>query len=95
MDHFFEESLQTIVVLGKIVSGEWIGTEDVKSYSCLVRFSGPESFKVYHRRRASRASAMMIPENAKVLVVAVPVSPVDTGKESQWLTEGLYIRRID
>ena len=95
LDYFFADSIQPVTILGKIVSGEWIGTEDVKSYSCLVRFSGPESFKVFHRRRPSRASAVMIPENAKVLAVVVLVSPVELEKSTQWLTDVLYVRRID
>jgi len=95
LDHFFADSIQPVTILAKIVSGEWIGTEEVKSYSCLVRFSGPESFKVFHRRRASQASAVMIPENEKVLAVVVPVSPVELDKSTQWLTDVLYVRRID
>ncbi len=95
MDHFFEGLVEPVTVLAKVVSGEWIGMEDVKSYSCLVRFSGSESFKVFNRRRASSASAIIIPENSKVLAVVVPVSPVQSERELQWLTDVLYIRRID
>jgi hypothetical protein len=95
LDHFFEGLVEPVTVLGKVVSGEWIGMEDVKSYSCLVRFSGSESFKVFSRRRARNASAIMIPENSKVLAVVIPVSPVRTERESHWLTDVLYVRRID
>ncbi len=95
LDYFFADSVRPVTILGEIVSGEWIGTEEVRSYNCLVRFTGSESFKVFHRRRASRASAVMIPENAKVLVVVVPVSPVELEKTTMWLTDVLYVRRID
>ena len=95
LDHFFADSVKPVTILGRIVAGEWIGTEEVKSYSCLVRFSGSESFKVFYRRRESEASAVMIPENTQVLAVVVPVSPVELEKSTQWLTDVLYVRRID
>lgn len=95
LDHFFADSVKPVTILGRIVAGEWIGTEEVKSYSCLVRFSGSESFKVFYRRRESEASAVMIPENTQVLAVVAPVSPVELENSTQWLTDVLYVRRID
>jgi hypothetical protein len=96
LDHYFADSLQPVRIFGEIVAGEWIGTEDVRSYSCVVQFSGAESFKVFYRMRVSEASSVMVPENTEVLAVVVPVSPVEVDKNrTLWLTEVLYIRRIE
>ena len=40
----------------ELITGEWIGLEDVKAYACYVEFSGPEFFKVFPARPPRTAS---------------------------------------
>ena len=91
----YPENLAPVAVVCELVAGEWVGLEEVKSYHGLVVFEGAESFKVFGRRRPADASSLMIPVNSRVLVVASPVSPVETALgQVYWLSRALYIRRI-
>jgi hypothetical protein len=82
-------------VTGKIVSGEWIGAEEIRSYQGLVEFWGTEAYKVFLRRREDEASSLMIPQNSRVLVVARLVRPVQSiEEESIWLAEAAHVRKI-
>ena len=37
----------TFKVRIELITGEWIGLDDVKSYACYIDFTGPEFFKVF------------------------------------------------
>ena len=96
LEAVYPQEIRYVQVLCELVAGEWVGLEEVESYRCLIQFSGPESFKVFNRRREQDASPAMIPTNTRVLVVAVALKPV-TGNQGirVWLSEGIYIRRIE
>src|SRR5208283_2785778 len=53
----------------ELISGEWIGTEDVKAYSCYVEFTGAEYFKMFPVRPPRTASRDLVTQNSRVLVV--------------------------
>jgi len=79
----------------ELISGEWIGTEDVKSYACLVEFSGPGFFKSFPARAPKEPAADMVFLNSRLLVVARPIGLTTSHQgEKRMLLEGLYIRVI-
>jgi hypothetical protein len=79
----------------ELISGEWIGTEDVKSYSCWIEFSGPGFFKSFPARPPQNPTPDMVFLNSRLLVVARPltVTTSHTG-EKRMLMEGIYTRPI-
>jgi hypothetical protein len=80
----------------ELITGEWIGTEDVKAYSCYVEFTGPEYVKVFPARAPRTASRDVISLNSRVLVLGrvVEVSATPLGAK-RVLVDGAYIRSIE
>lgn len=94
-----EEGLRGIIapfeVAVELVSGEWIGTEDVRSYHALLILSGPESFKVFVRRRAPEPGAAVLASGARVLALVSLEEPVElTGGTAAWLVRCHRIRLL-
>jgi len=88
-----EESRYQVVV--ELVSGEWIGLEEVRSYRCLVLFSGPEYARVFPRRAPRDAGPRVITPNDRVLLVARLLEPVALdADDSIWVLEGIYARPL-
>jgi hypothetical protein len=80
----------------ELIMGEWIGTEDVKAYSCWVEYSGPEYFSVFPARAPAQPGPDVVAQNARVLVAGRAVSVVTTPLgEKRVLLEGAYIRVIE
>jgi hypothetical protein len=79
----------------ELISGEWIGTEDVKSYACLIDFSGPGFFKMFPARAPRDPSPDMVFLNSRVLVVARPIGLTTSHQgEKRVQLEGIYVRVI-
>ena len=79
----------------ELVSGEWIGTDDVRSYHALLIVSGPESFEVFVRRRTPEPGAQIISNGAKVAALVTVVEPVElTGGTPAWLVQCHHIRAV-
>lgn len=88
-----DETRYQVVV--ELVSGEWIGLEEVRSYRCLVLFSGPEFAGVFPRRAPRDAGPRVITPNDRVLLVARLLEPVALdGEQSVWVLEGVYARPL-
>lgn len=88
-----DESRYQVVV--ELVSGEWIGLEEVRSYRCLVLFSGAEFARVFPRRAPRDAGPRVITPNDRVLFVARLLEPVVLeGDQSIWVLEGIYARPL-
>jgi hypothetical protein len=88
-----EESRYQVVV--ELVSGEWIGLEEVRSYRCLVLFGGPEFARIFPRRAPRDAGPRVITPNDRVLIVARLLEPVQWSEgESVWVLEGTYVRPL-
>jgi hypothetical protein len=86
----------TFKVRIEIITGEWIGTEDVKSYASYVEFTGPEYVKVFPARAPRTATPGIIAANTRVLVVGEPVKIVTTPTGAkQVLIDGVDIRSIE
>jgi len=88
-----DESRYQVIV--ELVSGEWIGLEEVRSYRCLVLFSGPEYARVFPRRAPRDPGPRVITPNDRVLMVARLLEPVQLeAGESVWVLEGSYVRPL-
>ncbi|MBN1836076.1 MAG: hypothetical protein JW820_09520 [Spirochaetales bacterium] len=88
-----EESRYQVVV--ELISGEWIGLEEVRSYRCLVLFSGPEFARVFPRRAPRDAGPQVIAANDRVLFVARLLEPVALDEGSSiWVLQGVYARAL-
>jgi hypothetical protein len=86
----------TFKVRIELITGEWIGLEDVKAYSCYVEFSGPEFFKVFPARAPRAATPGVISGNSRVLVVGRVVDVTTTPQgEKRTRLDGAYIRSIE
>ncbi len=82
-------------VLVDLVSGEWLGLEDVKSYHSLILFEGPEFYRIFPKRKPKQPVPGLITPNDRIMVVARAIRLVttETGKKS-WLLKGFYVRSI-
>lgn len=87
-----EENFQVVLDL---VSGEWLGLEDVRSYRCSVLFQGSRFSSVFPRRAPRNPGPEVIVANDRVLVAARAIEKISlAGGEQTWLVEGLHVRRI-
>jgi hypothetical protein len=76
-----------------LMSGEWIGLEDVKSYACYVTFSGPEFFALFPARPPRDAPPGIVVLNSHLLVVARPVEVTSSPQgEKLMMLEGFSVR---
>jgi hypothetical protein len=86
----------TFQVRIELITGEWIGTEDVKAYSCFVDFTGPEFFKVFPARAPANPGSDIVIQNSRVMVAGRAVSIVTTPLgEKRVVVEGASIRVIE
>ena len=80
----------------EVITGEWIGLEDVKSYACYIDFSGPEYFKIFPARPPRTADHDIVTLNTRVVVVGAPVNIMTTPLgEKRVLLQGAHIRTIE
>jgi len=80
----------------ELITGEWVGTEDVKSYTCYVDFSGPEFFKVFPARAPRTLGPDMVVINSRVIVVGRPMEVTKTPLgEKRVLVEGMFVRPVE
>lgn len=79
----------------ELVSGEWIGLEEVRSYSCWVLFSGPQFAAVFPRRVPRKPPPGIVANNSHILVVARALQKVEVAEgQSAWVLEGVHVRRL-
>ena len=79
----------------ELISGEWIGTEDVRSYACLIDFSGPASSRCSRPGAPRDPAPDMVLLNSRVLVVARPIGLTTSHQgEKRVQLEGIYVRVI-
>ncbi len=80
----------------ELITGEWIGLEDVKSYSCYVEFTGSEYFKVFPARAPREAHRDLVTLNSRVLVIGrvLDVGATPLGAK-RVVIDGAYIRSIE
>ena len=80
----------------ELITGEWIGLDDVKSYSCYVEFTGAEYFKMFPARPPHTANRDLVSMNSRVIVVGriVQVAATPLG-DKRVLVDGAYIRTTE
>lgn len=80
----------------ELITGEWIGLEDVKAYACYVDYSGPEFFAIFPARAPAGGAAGLVLQNSRVIVAgqAVTVTTTPLG-ERRVVLDGAYIRVIE
>ena len=80
----------------ELITGEWIGLDDVKSYSCYVEFTGAEYFKMFPARPPRTANRDLVSMNSRVIVegriVQVAATPLG---DKRVLVDGAYIRTTE
>jgi hypothetical protein len=80
----------------ELITGEWLGLEDVKSYACYVEFSGPEYFAVFPAKPPRAATPGIVTQNTRLVVIGRPVAVVDTPLGAKHvLVEGLFVRATE
>lgn len=86
----------TFKVRIELITGEWIGLDDVKSYACYIDFTGPEFFKVFPARQPRTPVAGTIGQNARVVVIgsAMEITRTPLG-DKRVLVQGMHIRMIE
>jgi hypothetical protein len=86
----------TFKVRIELITGEWIGLEDVKAYACYVDFSGPEYFKVFPSPAPRKAVPGVVVNNSRVLVVGrvmdITTTPLGARRV---LVDGAHIRNVE
>jgi hypothetical protein len=86
---------ENYLVQVELVSGEWIGLDEVRSYSCWVLFSGPRFAGVFPARVPRNPPPRVIAANDQILIVAIPLQTVEIAEgETAWVLEGIYARPL-
>jgi len=80
----------------ELITGEWIGLEDVKAYTCYVEFTGPEYARLFPARPPREANRQLVTLNSRVLILGRVVG-ITTGPQGvrRVLVDGAYIRSIE
>jgi hypothetical protein len=91
-----DKEVATFRVRIELITGEWVGTDDVKAYSCYVEFSGPEYFKVFPARPPRKAAPGTVVLDSRVIVMgsAQGVTTTPLG-EKRVRVQGAYIRPVE
>jgi hypothetical protein len=80
----------------EVITGEWIGQDDVKSYAFYIDFSGPEYFKIFPARPPRTTDHDVVALNTRVVVVGAPIDITTTPLgEKRVLLQGARIRTIE
>jgi hypothetical protein len=92
---FIDSGEENFQVELELVTGEWEGLEDVRSYRCTVLFRGSRFFPVFPKRAPKNPAQEFVSANDRILVTARGIGKISTeGGEEIWLLEGLHVRRI-
>jgi len=80
----------------ELITGEWIGTDEVKSYSCYVDFTGPEFSKVFPAKPPRTPVEGTVVINSRVIVVGRPLEVTRTPLgEKRVLVQGIFVRAVE
>jgi hypothetical protein len=90
----FPEDIKPVTVRGEIITGEWLGMEEIRSYHGLVDFQGTAAYMLFIRRKPDTATELMITLNSRILVTAELVEPVESFRGKIWLSKALYVRKL-
>lgn len=92
---FIDKEQASFGVRVELLSGEWIGLDDVESYTCYVTFSGSQFFRVFPSRTPEGSATDVVLLNSRVLVVARAVGTILSPEgEKRILLEGVLVRTL-
>ena len=92
---FLDKERESFKVMVEIVTGEWIGLEEVKSYNCYILFEGKEFFSVFPSRKPKNPSPEMIFLNERIILLAKGLpSTREKRQQGIWILSGLHIRHL-
>ena len=95
LNSVFDADAETSTVIVEMVTGEWIGLEEVRSYHCLVRLMDPELFPLFPLNPPRVPEPEVFIKGSRLLVIAFPVAVVELGDgRLMWLLDGVYVRRL-
>ena len=80
----------------ELITGEWIGLDEVKSYTCYVDFAGVDYARLIPARPPRESSRDLVTLNSRVVVIGRVVGITSSalgGKEA--LVDGAFIRPIE
>jgi hypothetical protein len=91
---FLNKEKASFQVRIRLISGEWVGLEEVKMYTCLVTFSGPRFFPDFPARPPKDPGPDTVLADTRILVVARALGPVAlaSGEGKVMAMEGLFLR---
>jgi hypothetical protein len=90
---FLDKEEASFRVRTELMSGEWVGLEDVKSYTCVVTFSGPGWFRLFPARPPRNPPPGLVVPNSRVIIVARPLEiATEPGGRKVVSLEGLALR---
>lgn len=90
-----DPSEENFLVQVELVSGEWIGLEEVRSYSCWVLFSGPRFASMFPARVPRTPPPGVIAANDHILIAAMALQTVEIAEgETAWVLEGFHARPL-
>jgi hypothetical protein len=92
---FLDKEEASFRVRAELMSGEWIGLEDVRAYTCVVTFSGSEWFTVFPARPPRNPPPGVVLPNSRVIIVARPLGVISQpGGPKVVSLEGLALRLL-
>jgi len=92
---FLNRKKDTFKARLELVSGEWVGLKDVKSYRVYVDFEGPDFYSYIPVRTPRKPNPKTVVKDSRVLITAKVLKPIDIPLSGRyWLLQGVYIRKI-
>lgn len=92
---FLNRKKDTFKARLELVSGEWIGLSDVKSYRAYVDFEGSAFYSSIPVRTPRTPNSKAVVKDSRVLIIAKILQPIDIPLSGRyWLLKGVYIRKI-
>jgi hypothetical protein len=80
----------------ELITGEWIGLDDVKAYTCYVEFTGAEYARLFPARPPKEPDRRLIMLNSRVVLLGRVVGMTTTPMgDRRVLVDGAYIRPIE
>ncbi len=80
----------------ELITGEWIGLEDVKAYTCYVEFTGAEYARLFPARPPREPNRQLVTLNSRVIVLGRVMGTTATPLGAKRvLVDGAYIRSIE
>jgi hypothetical protein len=94
--NILQPSREAFKVRVELISGEWIGLEEVRSYTCYLDFSGSEFFSMFPARPPQSPPPGVVVANARVVAVGSVVQvTTDHQGNKLALLQGLHIRTVE